>query len=94
MPFLAKGIEPYIKWIKENVNRELLNKKKEQRKKVYVSFIVDDDGNTSGFEVEKGLGDPYDKEALRLIMNNPQTWVPGQCGKKKVKTRMTMPVAF
>jgi hypothetical protein len=94
MPFLKEGIEPYMKWIKENIAKKLVSRKKEQKKKVYVSFIVDEDRNTVGFMIEKGLGDPYDKEALRLIMNNAQTWIAGQCGNKKVKTRMTIPVAF
>ena len=56
--------------------------------------IVHEDGTTSGFEVLKGIGGPYDSEALRLIRNNPQSWVAGQCAKKKVKARTAMPVSF
>jgi hypothetical protein len=94
MPFLKGGLEPYVKWVKNNMDKKLISKKKEPKKKVYVGFIVYEDGTTSDFKIDKGVGEPYDTEALRLIRSNPQTWVAGQCGKKKVKTRMTMPVVF
>jgi outer membrane biosynthesis protein TonB len=76
------------------MNKKLISKKKEPKRKVYVGFVVHEDGTTSDFNIDKGLGNPYDNEALRLIRDNPQAWVAGQCGKKKVKTRMTMPVEF
>ena len=94
MPFLKDGFEPYAKWIKSNMDKKLISKKKEPMRKVYVGFVVHEDGTTSDFKIDKGLGGPYDNEALRLIRDNPQTWVAGQCGKKKVKSRMTMPVEF
>lgn len=94
MPFLKEGIEPYMKWMKENMDKKLKSKKNEEKEKVYVGFVVEEDGATSNFKIDKGLGGEYDKEALRLVMNNPQTWIAGECGNKKVKTRMTMVVAF
>jgi hypothetical protein len=94
MPFLKEGIEPYMKWFKFNIDKRLIAKKGEQKRKVYVGFVVHEDGSTSDFKIDKGQGDPYDKEAIRLIMNNPKTWVAGQCGNRKVKTRMTMPIEF
>lgn len=93
-PFLKEGFEPFAKWIKDNMDKKLISKKKEPKKKVYIGFVVHEDGSTSDFSIDKGVGEPYDTEALRLIRDNPQTWVAGQCGKKKVKTRMTMPVVF
>jgi hypothetical protein len=94
MPFLKDGFESHAKWVKNNMNKKLISKKNESKKKVYVGFVVHEDGTTSDFKIDKGVGEPYDTEALRLIRDNPQTWVAGQCGEKKVKTRMTMPVVF
>lgn len=94
MPFLKDGLEPYVKWIQNNIDKKLVSRKKEQQKKVYVGFIVHEDGSLSDFRIDKGQGEPYDSEALRLIKDNPHSWVAGQCGNKKVKTRMTMAVAF
>jgi hypothetical protein len=94
LPFLKEGFEPYLKWIKTNMDKKLMSKKKDQRKKVYVGFVVHEDGRTSDYKIDKGLGPPYDNEALRLVRDNPQEWVAGGCGKRKVKTRMTMPVEF
>ena len=94
MPFLKDGLEPYVKWIESNINKKLVSKKNEQKKKVYVGFVVHEDGTLSDFKIQRGPGEPYDSEALRLIKNNPHTWVAGECDKKKVKASMTMPVAF
>ena len=95
MPYLQQGFEPYANWIKTNMDKRLITKnKREAKRTVYVSFVVSEDGSTSEFNIIKGVGEPYDSEALRLIMDNPGQWVAGQCGNRKVRTRMTMPVKF
>lgn len=95
MPYLQQGFEPYAKWMKTNMDKLLTTKQKgEERRTVYVSFVVNADGSTSDFNIVRGVGEPYDHEALRLIMDNPGKWVAGECGNRKVKTRMTMPVKF
>lgn len=94
MPSLIGGFEPYMKWIKDHMDKKLKSKRNEQKRKVYVGFVVHEDGSISNFTIDKGIGDPYDSEAIRLIRDNPQTWVAGLCGNRKVKARMTMPVEF
>lgn len=61
---------------------------------VFIGFIVNEDGTTSDLKVLRGIGDDYDKEALRLVSTHPYLWVAGQCGDKKVKTRFNMPIRF
>ena len=92
--YLKEGFEPYMKWIQSNRNKRLEKKKKEVKKTVYIAFLVHEDGTRTDFEIRKGVGEPYDSEALRLVRDNPQEWVAGQCGKKKITTRTIMPVKF
>jgi protein TonB len=93
-PYLKEGLEPYVKWIENNMNKKLMTKKRAEKKKVFVGFVVNENGSTSDFRIVKGIGDPYDKEAMRLIMENPGVWIAGECGKRKVRMSMVVPVKF
>ncbi len=57
MPYLKDGFEPHMKWIKNNMDKRLVTKKKEEKKTVYISFVVHEDGMTSDFKIAKGIGD-------------------------------------
>ena len=93
-PYLKDGYESYMKWIKNNVDQNLMADGNAEKKQVLINFMVHEDGSTSDFKILKSVGDPYDREALRVIKENPGQWVAGQCGNKKIKTRTTMAVKF
>lgn len=93
-PHPKKGMKRYGKWISANMDKKLRSKEKEARKIVYVLFIVHKDGTRSNFEIAKGVGEPYDSEALRLVRANPQKWVPAQCDSKILATKAIIPVRF
>jgi hypothetical protein len=94
-PYLKDGIELYGAWIVNNADRKLIPREKTgQKKLVFIGFVVHEDGTTSDFKLLKGIGDPYDKEALRLASTHPHLWVAGQCGDKRVKTRINIPIRF
>lgn len=92
--YLKHGVAQYMNWIQANMDKQLKTHKKEEKKKVYISFLVHEDGLRTDFEISKGVSETYNNEALRLVRDNPEEWVAGQCGKKKVKTRTTMTVIF
>jgi hypothetical protein len=91
-PYPKHGLELYLAWLNANMDQKLKTKKNVDKKTVYISFIVHENGTTSDFRILRGVGNPYDNEALRLLMENPRTWAAGQCGDRKVKTRMVLPV--
>jgi hypothetical protein len=88
------GFSDYYKWINKNKRKKLVNKKNNESKKVLVAFIVNEDSSLTDFKIIKGLGDPYDKDAIELIKNNPIKWIPGRCGDKNVKTRMNLYIEY
>ena len=62
--------------------------------KVYVSFIIEKNGEISHVQVEQGLGYGLDEEALRIIKNSPR-WKPGYRAKKQpVRVSCIMPISF
>jgi len=61
--------------------------------RVYIQFIVNEDGSISDCKVVRGIGDGCDEEAKRVICNMPK-WKPGKQNGKAVAVRFTTPVTF
>lgn len=62
--------------------------------KVYISFVVDENGKVLDAKVLKGVGYGCDEEALDLIHDSSGKWNAGVQGGQKVKVRMVQPIAF
>lgn len=62
--------------------------------KVYIAFTVNDNGKTSDHRVTQGIGSGCDEEALRVIKEIPDNWLPGQLNGKSVNVEFVIPVNF
>ena len=60
---------------------------------VYVSFVVDKDGQVKDVKVLRGIGGGCDKEAIRVVKSMPK-WAPGRQRGKSVKVQYNLPVRF
>jgi protein TonB len=60
--------------------------------RVFVQFIVDEQGNVTNPEVVRGIGAGCDEEALRALRTAKFT--PGKQRGKAVRVKMTLPVTF
>ena len=58
-----------------------------------MSFVVTKDGEIANIELEKGLYESVDKEALRVV-SLLEKWKPGVLNGEKVNTKVTIPVHF
>jgi TonB family protein len=61
--------------------------------KVFIEFVVMEDGHLTDFKVLKGIGAGCDTEALRAVMQMAP-WTPGQMRGKAVPQRLVMPITF
>lgn len=61
--------------------------------KVFLSFIIDQNGAITNIEVLKGIGFGCDEEAKRVIAKMPN-WKPGNQSGRAVKSRFNLPIAF
>lgn len=61
--------------------------------KVFVSFVVDENGEITNIEILKGFDRKLEKEIIRILKEAP-AWVPAQKGYTKVKTHHTIPFSF
>lgn len=61
--------------------------------KVYISFIVNEDGDISNPLVKKGIHKEVDQKVIDLIMKMPK-WIPAKCHNKNVAHVMMLPIGF
>lgn len=61
--------------------------------KVYVSFVINEQGKTESIRIMHSLGYGIDEEVIRVIGLMPD-WKPGRYHNQKVKTSFVMPVSF
>jgi len=66
---------------------------KEIEGKVYVTFVVDYEGNTTSIRIAKGLDETLDKVAVYVVSNFPK-WKPGRQRGRPVNVSYTVPVVF
>lgn len=61
--------------------------------KVFIEFIVHEDGSTTDLKVLKGLCEPCDRNAIEALSKMPK-WTPAKKNDKPVKSRVIIPVTF
>ena len=61
--------------------------------KVYVGFIVNEDGSISNVEIKRGVQESLDQEALRIIKNMPN-WEPAEQDGQAIKSSYMLQVSF
>ena len=99
--FLDNWVYKYLRYPKGAITEHTegfehtTNKKGDEilRAAVYVSFVVEADGNVTNVTVERGVNDSLDDEALRVVEASPK-WKPGVVDGKKVRTKIVIPVEY
>lgn len=61
---------------------------------VLISVIITKDGRIVDEAVEKGLGHGLDEEALRVIQQIPDEWIPGILNGETTDIKITIPITF
>jgi TonB family protein len=62
--------------------------------KVYISFVVDEDGNIVELKSLKPAGFGFDEEGIRLVTSMSKAFIPGKQKGKKVKVKFVIPINF
>jgi len=92
-PEFPGGEEALLKWIAENTKYPQIPKEEGVTGKVFVSFVIDKNGDVTNVELLNNV-DPYlDKEAIRVISSLPK-WKPGKQGGQSVKVSFRLPIKF
>ena len=93
MPEFLGGEEKLMEYVSNSVQYPKEAKEKGVQGIVYVSFIVEPDGNITVVKVLRGIGHGCDEEAMRVVESMPK-WNPGMHHGKPVRVSYTIPIVF
>lgn len=93
MPTFPGGDEARIKYLQENLKYPQMARESGIQGRVFVTFVVERDGNITDVKILRGIGGGCDEEAIRVIQNMPK-WVPGKQRGKPVRVQFNMPILF
>ena len=87
------GYAAFYKFVSKNIKYPRRERKMGIEGKVFVQFIIDEEGNLTQVKAIKGVSQGLDQEAERVLRKAPQ-WKAGRQGGRRVKVRMVIPIKF
>ena len=90
----GKGMEAFRDWIAQNMVYPAEAIQKGISGKVFVTFVVDENGNVIRPKVVRGVDPILDKAAFELIKSSPRWFKPGSQRGIKVKVAYTFPLKY
>lgn len=93
MPEYIGGQNEMFRYIKENLKYPEEALEEEREAKVYVKFVVDENGIITNVSSVRLAGYGFDEEAIRVVESMPE-WKPGKQNGKAVKVHFQIPIYF
>lgn len=94
MPEYPGGQDQIKNDIAKAVKYPEVAKEKGIQGKVYITFVVNEQGKISDTKIARGVDPLLDKEALRVMNSLEKTWTPGKEKGVLVKVSYTVPINF
>jgi TonB family protein len=92
-PEFIGGQAKMYQFLGENIKYPQAAQRANVSGRVFVKFIVEDDGSIGDVEVIKGIGFGCDEEAIRVVKSMPR-WKPGVQNGKNVRVYYNMPIVY
>ena len=92
-PEFAGGMNALLKFLQKNLHYPNPAVNAHVTGKVYMQFVVGQDGNISKVDILKGIGFGCDEEAERVVKLMPK-WSPGRQSGRAVAVKFTLPISF
>ena len=93
VPSFPGGTDKFYKFLQTNIKYPAEMRAKKIEGKVFISFIVEEDGSLSNIKILKEPGYGSGKEAARVLGLSPK-WEPGMQKNQNVRVAYTMPISF
>ena len=93
MPIYPGGEKALLKYISRNIEYPKTARKDKIQGKVYVSFIVNENGIVEDVKILKGIRDDINDAAIEVVEEMPE-WTPGKRNGKNAKVQFTIPITF
>lgn len=93
MPEFPGGDVGLTKYLAETVKFPENAKKDSLSRKVFVQFVINQEGDVENVKVVRGVDKAFDKEAIRVVESMPK-WEPAKQFGKPIKFTHTIGVGF
>lgn len=92
-PEYPGGKSELDKFLHDNIQYPSVARANDIEGKVYVQFVVNEDGSVSDIVIQRGLAGGCNEEVIRVLKLMPK-WKPGRQGPHAVPVYFDLPVAF
>ncbi len=92
-PEFVGGQAKMYQYLGENIKYPAAAQRANISGRVFVKFVVEDDGSIGDVSVMKGIGFGCDEEAIRVVKSMPR-WKPGVQNGKNVRVYYNMPIVY
>lgn len=92
-PEFPGGNKKLIRFLNRNLNYPKTARQQGVQGKVFISFVVEANGDLSNLKVIRGIGSGCDDEALRVVKNSAP-WKAGMLDGKAVRSTYVLPIIF
>jgi TonB family protein len=92
-PEFVGGQAKMYQYLGENIKYPAAAQRANISGRVFVKFVVEDDGSIGDVKVMKGIGFGCDEEAIRVVKSMPR-WKPGVQNGKNVRVYYNMPIVY
>jgi protein TonB len=93
MPSFPGGEEKLFQYLNDNMKYPSMARETNIQGKVFVNFVVDEEGKISNVKVLRGIGAGCDEEAVRVVKAMPN-WKPGKQNGRAVPVSYNLPIQF
>ncbi|MCF8223750.1 MAG: M56 family metallopeptidase [Bacteroidales bacterium] len=91
--FMGGDVNKFRNWVQQNVTYPKIAAENGIQGKVFIMFVVNEQGNVEQAEIMRGVDPILDKEALRIVRSSP-VWKVGRQKGKAVPVRFSITVNF
>ncbi len=92
-PGFPGGINKFYQYVQKSVKYPPMAAENNIQGKVFLSFVVEKNGELTDIKVDRKLGGGTDEEAVRVLKNSPR-WTPGIQNGKPVRVKYNIPISF
>ncbi len=94
LPVFIGGKSRYDRFIEENLKYPLDSKSKGIEGRQFIIINLSANGSILKFEIYRSISPDIDQEALRLISELPNEWIPAEQNGEKIAVSIALPVLF
>jgi periplasmic protein TonB len=93
MPEFPGGDAALLQFLQKNIHYPPAARENNVEGTVYITFVVDQNGNISDIKVLRDIGGGCGDEAIRVVKAMP-AWKPGRQNGNNVKVQFNLPIKF